>query len=66
MYYKIVRDDTREILIYSETYDSVAWVEQDRTHKHFEESFWFTFEQLEELISGLLRNDEVEIYCIEE
>lgn len=60
--YKIQRNTDYAWLLYDERYDGVAWIESDRTHKYFEDSFYFSFEQLEDLLSNLLKDEDVTIY----
>lgn len=63
--YKIQNRLTKEWLLYSELYDAVVWIDPEKLHKHYEDSFWFTFEQLDDLISNLLENSDVDIFCLD-
>lgn len=63
--YKIQNRLTKEWLLYSDFYDAVAWIDPERLHKHYEDSFLFTFEQLDDLISNLLKYSDVVIFCMD-
>lgn len=64
--YKIQNRLTGEWLLYSDLYDAVVWIDPERLHKHYEGSFLFTFEQLDDLMSNLLENIGVVIFCLDE
>ena len=60
--YKIQNNKDFSWLVYSELYNAVAWVSSDKIHKYYDDSFYFSFEQLQDLVCNLLKNEEITVY----
>jgi len=59
MKYRITKNKTWEKLIYVENENAIAWIDSDKMHKYYEDSFLFTEEQVEDLKNNLLKDEDL-------
>jgi len=59
MRYRITKNKTWEKLIYVENENAIAWIDSDKMHKYYEDSFLFTEEQVKDFQENLLRDEDL-------